>query len=260
MATALITGASAGIGKELARTHAAKGGDLIIAARREDALQELKSEIEGKNGTKVHVYAADLGTPDGAKAVWEQIKADGLTVDYLINNAGFGGHGLFHEQDLDRMLAMVDLNVKSLMTLTHLALKDMVAKGSGRILNVGSTAGMIPGPLQATYHATKAFVNSFSQALANEVQDKGVTVTVLAPGPVKTEFFDVADMKGAKGAQGDIASAEEVARIGYDAMMKGELVVINDKKLRFMLDWLVPFLPRRKTLSMARDFAEKQPA
>ena len=260
MATALVTGASAGIGKEIARYHASKGGDVIVVARREEPLQELKTEIEAQNGTKVHVYAADLGTPEDATSLWDRIKADGLTVDYLINNAGFGGHGFFHEQDLDRMLAMVDLNVKSLMTLTHLALREMVARRSGRILNVGSTAGMIPGPLQATYHGTKAFVNSFSQALANEVQDKGVTVTVLAPGAVKTEFFDVADMRGAKGIEDpNIATADDVAKIGYDAMMKGDLVVINDKKLRFMLNWLVPFLPRRKALSMARDFAEKQP-
>lgn len=259
--TALITGASAGIGREIARLHAARGGALVLVARREQALEELKREVEAAHGVAAHVIAADIGSADGVDALYAAVKERGLTVDLLVNNAGFGGHGLFHEQDVDRMQAMVDLNVKSLMRLTHLVLGDMVARGSGRILNVGSTAGMIPGPLQATYHATKAFVNSFSQALAEEVRDKGVTVTVLAPGAVATEFFDVADMNGAKGLeQQNVASAADVARIGYDAALRGDLVAINDGRLKFLLGWVVPFLPRRRVLAMARDFAEKPAA
>jgi uncharacterized protein len=254
---ALITGASSGLGMEFARYHAALGGDVIIAARREDALLALKSELERKHGVTAHVFAADLGTPEGATRLHTAIKAKRLEIDVLINNAGYGLHGLFHEADLMKNLAMVDLNIKSLMTLTHLVLQDMVARKAGRILHVGSTAGMIPGPFQATYHATKSFVNSFSLALAEELKDTGVTSTVLAPGPVATEFFDVADMKGAKGVQGKLPSAASVAKIGYDAMMAGKLLVINDAKLNFLLGWVVPLLPRKMVLKMARDFGEK---
>ncbi len=255
--TALITGASSGLGKEFARYHASLGGDVIVAARREDALLELKSELERKHNITVHVFAADVGTPEGAARLHSGIKAKRLDIDILINNAGFGFHGLFHEADLAKNLAMVDLNIKSLMTLTHLVLQDMIARKAGRILHVGSTAGMIPGPFQATYHATKSFVNSFSLALAEELKDKGVTSTVLAPGPVATEFFDVANMNNVKGLKGNIPSAASVAKIGYDAMMAGKLLVINDAKLNFLLGWVVPFLPRKMVLKMARDFGEK---
>ncbi len=255
--TALITGASAGIGKELARIHAARGGDVILVARREAALEELKAELKRAHGIKAHVFAADLGSVAGTRDLYAAVKAAGLQVDVLINNAGFSHHGDFHRLDLDEALAIVELNVKSLMTLTHIVLDDMIARGSGRILNVGSTAGMVPGPLQATYHASKAFVNSFSQALANEVEDKGITVTVLAPGAVATEFFERADMADINGVQKGVATAKDVARIGYDAMMRGDLLVINDRRLRFMLNWLVPFLPRRQVLKMSRSFGEK---
>ncbi len=133
----------------------------------------------------------------------------------------------------------------------------MVERGSGRILNVGSTAGMIPGPLQATYHATKAFVDAFSQALAEELRGTGVTVTLLAPGPVWTQFLEVADLTDAKGIQNNAATPEQVARVGYAAMESGRLVAINDRKLQLLLNWVKPFLPRRIVLKMARDFAER---
>jgi uncharacterized protein len=255
--TALITGASAGIGKEMARYHASLGGDLIIVARRAAALDALKAELEAKHRIKVHCFALDVGDAEAATKLYHAIKAQGLSVDILVNNAGFGLHGLFHEADIARNLALVDLNIKSLMTLTHHVAKDMVAKRSGKILHVGSTAGMIPGPFQATYHASKSFVNAFSLALAEELRAFNITSTVLAPGPVATEFFDVADMKGAKGIAGKLPTAAEVARIGYDGMLAGKLVVFNDAKLKFLLGWVVPFLPRKMVLKMARDFGEK---
>jgi uncharacterized protein len=255
--TALITGASAGIGKAFVYYHASLGGDVIAVARRTDVLASLKQDVETKHKVKVHTFAADLGAADGARQLYDIVKSSGLTVDYLINNAGMGYHGLFHEADLAKNLAMVDLNIKSLMTLTHLVLQDMIARRSGKILHVGSTAGMIPGPFQATYHATKAFVNSFSLALAEELKDKGITSSVLTPGAVATEFFEHADMIGAKGLKGPIPGPESVAKIGYDGMLEGKLVIHNDKKLKFMLNWLVPFLPYRQTLKMARDFGEK---
>ncbi len=254
---ALITGASAGIGKEFARYHASLGGDVILVARREEALHKLAAELVSKHGVKAHVFAADLGTVEGTTSLYNAVKAKGHNVDILINNAGFGFHGLFQEADISRNLAMVDLNIKSLMALTHLVLHDMVARRSGKILHVGSTAGMIPGPFQATYHASKAFVNSFSLSLSEELRDKGITSTVLTPGPVATEFFDVADMKDAKGVQGKMPSPTSVAKIGYDGMMAGKLVVFNDPKLRFLLGWVIPFLPRKMVLKIGRDFGEK---
>jgi uncharacterized protein len=198
-----------------------------------------------------------VGTSEGATRLYNTIKSRGLIVDYLINNAGMGYHGLFHEADLAKNLAMIDLNIKALMTLTHHAMKDMIAKRDGKILHVGSTAGMIPGPFQATYHATKAFVNSFSLALAEELKGTGVTSSVLTPGPVATEFFERAEMTGAKGIKGPIPTAESVAKIGYDGMMQGKLVIFNDSKLKFLLGYVLPFLPYRQVLKMARNFGEK---
>lgn len=250
--TALITGASAGIGKELARIHAAKGGDVILVARRADDLNMLKEEVEHAYGIRAVAMAIDLSTPAGPKMLYQGLKSEGLKVDILINNAGVGGHGFFHERDLDWNLAMVDLNVKALMALTHFILQDMVADGKGKILNVGSTAAMIPGPLHATYHASKAFVNSFSQALANELDGKGVTVTMLAPGPVDTDFFDVSEMRKVRSIQRDMASAADVAQVGYEAMIRGDLVAFNDRRLKFLLDWVVPLLPRWQALRSVR--------
>ncbi len=254
--TALITGASSGIGKELARYHAAKGGDLIVTARREDALNALKSELEADHGVSVHVVAADLGAVDGPKQVYDAVKKAGLQVDVLINNAGFGGHGAHIERDLADEMAMIDLNVKSLVSLTHMVANDMVKQGGGKILNVGSTAGMMPGPLQAVYFATKAFVNSFSQAIDEELRDKGVTSTVLAPGGVATEFLDVADLTDTN-LGNSLKSAASVAKIGYDAMLAGKLHVINEWGLHIMLNWLVPLLPRRRVLKMIRGMQTK---
>lgn len=251
--TALITGASSGIGEALARVHAKAGGDVILTARRQDALDALKQDLETTYSIEAIVLTADLADADGPDALYESIKSKPLDVDILINNAGIGGHGFFHERDLDWNLAMVDLNVKALMSLTHLVLPDMLTRGRGKILNVGSTAAMIPGPLHATYHASKAFVSSFSQALANELDGKGVTVTMLAPGPVDTDFFDVSNMRKVEAIQKNMASAADVARIGYDAMNRGRLIAYDDRRLRFLLDWIVPLLPRRKALSLIRN-------
>ncbi|MFT5067224.1 MAG: short-subunit dehydrogenase, partial [Reinekea sp.] len=210
--TALITGASAGIGREFARYHAAKGGDLIITARRGDALSALKAELEAAHGVSVTTIPQDLSSADHAKTLYAAL--NGTRIDVLINNAGFGGHGKFVERDLSADLDMIDLNINALVTLCHLIGNDMVKQGSGKILNVSSTASYMPGPLQATYFATKAFVSSFSQAIAEELKDTGVTVTALEPGGVATEFFETANLTGTKlGA--DNASADAVAKIGY---------------------------------------------
>ena len=254
--TALITGASSGIGKELARLHAAAGGDMVIVARRLETLETLKSELESEYGVRVVTMAADLTQPAAAREVYEAVGAQGIEVDVLINNAGFGGHGLFHEREWSQDQAMIQLNITALSELTHLFLQGMVERRRGKILNVASTAGFIPGPLQAVYYATKAFVLSFSQALSEEVREHGISVTALCPGPVATEFTQVGDLEGAAGFK-NAASPVGVAMVGYDAMRKGKLIAINDWKLSFLLNWIVPFLPRRTVLKMSRQTMEK---
>jgi len=256
VATALITGASAGIGEALARYHAGKGGDMVLVARRQDKLDALKRDIEGKFAVKVHVIAMDIGTAEAAQTLYDQVRAGGHEIGVLINNAGFGGRGNHINRELAAEQAMVDLNVMSLMTLTRLFAADMAARGSGHILNVGSTAGFMPGPKQAVYFATKAFVNSYSQALNEELKPKGVSVTVLAPGYVETEFAKVADLEGTQLAKSG-ATAESVAKIGYDAMMEGKLVAINEMGLKLAMNWIIPLVPRRLMLKLVSKMQSK---
>ena len=255
--TALVTGASSGIGEEFARYHAERGGDVIITARREEQLNDLKAELEKAHGITVHVFALDLGAQGGAKALYDKIKGAGLTVDVLINNAGFGGQGKFLQRSLEDEQAMIDLNVSALVALTHMVGQDMVAQGSGKILNVGSTAGFVPGPNQAIYFATKAFVKSFSEALSQELKGTGVKVTLLAPGYVETEFADRSGLRGTKLVSGGGKTPRSVAKYGYDAMRRGELVAVNEKGLDFALNWLIPFMPRRAVLKMVEQMQAK---
>ena len=253
--TALITGASSGIGREFARYHAQQGGDVIITARRAGALDALKVELEAAHGIRVTVVPLDLGAPDGAARLYDAVK--GQKIDILINNAGFGGQGAFIERALEADLAMIDLNVSALVSLTHMVSRDMVANGGGKILNVSSTAAYVPGPLQATYFATKAFVSSFSQALDVEMRDKGVTVTALEPGYVKTEFAAVANLEGTGLAAQKGATPEQVAKFGYDAMLRGQLRAINEGQLRFVMNWVMPWLPRRTAMNMIKNMQTK---
>ncbi|MTI45211.1 hypothetical protein JM93_01407 [Roseibium hamelinense] len=255
-ATALITGASAGIGTELARYHAANGGDLVLVARRKDPLDALKLELEAAHGVSVHVFAQDIGSAEAAQSLHDQVKSAGIEVGILINNAGFGGRGHHIERDLSSEQAMIDLNVMALVTLTHLFAKDMAERRGGKILNVGSTAGFMPGPKQAVYFATKAFVNSYSQALNEELRSKGITVTVLAPGYVETEFAKVADLEGTQLTKSG-ATAASVAKIGYDAMMQGKLVAINEMGLNLAMNWIVPLVPRRLMLKLVSKMQSK---
>ena len=254
--TALITGASGGIGMELARIHAAKGHDLVIVARSEQKLRDLKQELESNYGINVWVIAEDLSTPDAAKNIYEQTEKLNIKVSVLINNAGFGGHGLFHERDLIKDQAMMQVNMVSLTNLTHYYLQDMIKQNYGRILNVSSTASFMPGPLQAVYYATKAYVTSFSQAIAEEVKDSNITVTALCPGAVATGFVDAGELEGVdmwKGAK----SASSVAQIGYRDMEDGKLVSFNEGILKFMLTWVIPLLPRKMVLKLSRQAMEK---
>lgn len=255
-ATALITGASSGIGLELARIHARKGGDVVIVARSRDKLESIKKELQTQHGVKVHVVAEDLADGAAADRIFNATQALGLSIDVLINNAGFGGHGKFVERNLSADQAMMQVNMVALTNLTHLYLKGMVARRHGRILNVSSTASFMPGPLQAVYYATKAYVTSFTQAVAEEVREYGVTATALCPGAVATGFVAAGDLQGVdiwKSAK----SAESVARRGYEAMERGELVAFNECKLRVMLDWIIPLLPRKLVLKVSRQAMEK---
>lgn len=247
---ALITGASGGIGLELARLHARNGGDLLIVARSDDKLKSLKSELEGDYKISVQTYAADLTDVGVPKAIYDFVKDQGMAVEVLINNAGFGGHGKFNQRDWEQEQSMIALNVTALCELTHLFLKDMVSQKRGKILNVASVAGFLPGPNMAVYYATKAFVVSFSQAIAEEVKTDGVTVTALCPGPVKTGFAKTADLEGVDTFK-NAASPVDVAKVGYRAMEKGTLIAINDWKLRMLIYWILPFVPRRMMLKMS---------
>ena len=254
--TALITGASGGIGLELAKLHAQKGGDLVLVARSEDKLQQLKEQLEARHGIQATVIAEDLADGNAARRIFERTEQLGIEVDTLINNAGFGGHGLFHQRALEDDLAMIQVNIASLTQLTHYYLQGMVARQRGRILNVSSTASFMPGPFQAVYYATKAFVTSFTQAIANEMAEYNVTATALCPGAVATGFVAAGNLEGLD-VWKNAKSAESVARCGYRAMEQGRLVAFNEGGLKFLLNWIIPLLPRKTVLKISRQFMEK---
>lgn len=253
---ALITGASSGIGKDLAYVHAEKGKDLVIVARREEQLLDLKSIIEEKHGVQVKVIAKDLLSPDSAQEIFDELAQEGVEVEYLINNAGFGGLGYFHEQDSDLQQRMITLNVSSLTEMNRLFLPPMIKRNSGRILNVASTAGYLPGPLQAVYFATKAYVLSLSQGIAGELMGTNVTSTALCPGAVATEFADHADLKESPMFQ-KAKSSRSVAEFGYNAMMKGRTDAINEFGLRVQLKYMIQFVPKKIVFTMMKKMQAK---
>ena len=253
---ALITGASSGIGKEFARIHAEKGGDLVITARRADKLNELKNELEQKHGVKVMVIAKDLSQANAPKEIYDEVKNSGIEVDYLINNAGFGGHGKFHERDWNLDLTMINLNVTALSAMTRLFLPDFVKRNSGKILNVSSTASLLPGPLQAVYYATKAYVTSFSNAIAEELHDTNITVTALLPGATETEFAATSGMDKTELFKNTF-SAREVALDGYDGMLAGKLNVMSGLTfVQKMMMATIPLTPKKMLLSQIRKMQE----
>ncbi|MBQ9205225.1 MAG: SDR family oxidoreductase [Treponema sp.] len=227
--TVLITGASGGIGAEFARLFAADGSDLLLVARREEKLAALKAELEAAYHIKVAIHAQDLTQTGAAEALFEYSTAHGIEVDVLVNNAGFGDWGFFAESDVRKQQAMIQLNVATLTTLTHLFLPQMIARGNGHILNVASIASFMPGAKMAVYYASKAFVRSFSEALSVELKktNSGVTVTALCPGPVKTDFWDTAEAgKSSLFKHFFFADAKSVARCGYKAIKKGKVLAL----------------------------------
>lgn len=250
--TALITGASAGLGLEMARLLAKDGHGLVLVARRRDKLEEIAAELRKAHDVKVLVVAADLGDPAAPAEVLRQVEAAGIEVGLLVNNAGYGSNGAFAELDPAKEVGMVDLNVRALVHLTRLFLPGMIARKRGRVLNVGSTAGFVPGPFMATYYATKAFVLSFTEALAFELEGTGVTVTVLCPGATATEFAAVSGTSKMKLFQSGVADAVSVARFGLDAARAGKVIAVPG-----LMNKLTALAPRISPRSLARAIASR---
>ena len=254
--TALITGASFGIGLELARIFAREGYNLVLVARSADKLRQLASELEKAHGTHSLILATYLTEPGASAYVLDQTTRADIQVEVLVNNAGFGQYGMFAENDLEECLRQIQLNVTALTHLTRLYLPAMLERKSGSILNVASTAAFQPGPLMAVYYATKAYVLHFSEAIANELQGTGVTVTCLCPGPTATEFQQRAKIDGIRLTKFGTMDAHTVAEDGYRALMDGKPVAISGFK-----NWLVAqsvrFAPRRMAAAVARKLQER---
>jgi short-subunit dehydrogenase len=223
---ALITGASSGIGSELARLLAADKCNLILVARSQEKLDQLAAELRRDCGVAVRVLTHDLADPRSPQAIFDALAAEGLTVDVLVNNAGFGAAGPVAELPLERQLDMIRVNVAALTHLTRLFLPGMVERRRGGILNVASTAAFQPGPYMAVYYATKAYVLSFSEALAEELLESGVRVTCLCPGPTATNFAATANVDHKLLFQLGTADAKSVALAGYEALRRGKSLVI----------------------------------
>ncbi|RAW02127.1 SDR family NAD(P)-dependent oxidoreductase [Pseudochryseolinea flava] len=225
---ALVTGGTSGIGLELAKLLAADSYNLIIVARSDGDLARVSSQLKNEYGVDVITIAKDLFERRSAFDLYHDVKARNIDVDILINNAGHGHYGEFLETDLEMELKIVDLNIASLVILTKLFLKDMVARRQGKIMNLSSIASKAPGPWQSVYHGTKAFVQSFTEAVRSEVKESGVTITALLPGATDTDFFNKAGMEESKIYQeGKLYDAVDVARDGYKALLDGDDMVVS---------------------------------
>jgi short-subunit dehydrogenase len=226
METVLVTGASSGIGLELARVFAANGCNLVVTARSEERLEQLAQELRSDYGAEVLVLVADLTDPNSPATIFDAVRDRGVTVDIVVNNAGFGTIGTFHEVPLRRHLDIVQVNLVALTHLTRLFLPTMVKRGQGGVLNVASTAAFQPGPGMAVYFATKAYVLSLTEALAEELAGTGVTSTCLAPGPTATDFESNAEMEGVLLFRLGTMTARNVARAGYRGFRRGKVLVV----------------------------------
>jgi short-subunit dehydrogenase len=228
---ALVTGGTSGIGYELAKLLADDGYNLVIVARHATDLQRVSNELSEKSGVEVVTMAKDLFDPENAFTIYDDIRAQGITIDILVNDAGQGLYGEFVETDVHRELDIINLNISSLVVLTKLFLQDMVARGNGKILNLSSIASKVPGPWHSVYHGTKAFVQSFTEAVRSEVKGSGVTLTALLPGATATDFFNKAEMNSSKIVQEEkMSDAAEVAKDGFEALMNGDDMVISGFK------------------------------
>lgn len=255
--TALITGASGGLGEEFARLAAARGMDIILVARSKDALTRLAEELIAQHNIKAHVVAVDLSEPSSIQTIVEHLDRHSIAVTVLINNAGFGAYGLFAHNNIHTLEEMIAVNIAALTTLTKQILPGMIQRRYGRILNVASTAAFQPGPLMAAYYATKAYVLNLSLALSNETNGTGVTVTCLCPGPTKTGFASHAGMQKSRLFTLGVMNAETVARIGFAAMMKGKPIVIAGLRNRIGV-FATRFVSRMFAARLARSVQSPQ--
>lgn len=242
--TVLITGASGGIGKELADRFAKDGHNMVLVARSEAKLVEMAKGYRKNYGVHVTVFAKDVTLPNVAQDIATQLEKESITVDYLINNAGFGLYGSFLETDLEKEMNMIDVNIKALTIMTKLFLPDMVKRRQGGIMNVASVAAFYPGPLMAVYFATKAYVLSFTEALQNELTGTGVTATALCPGPTATDFVDRSDVGASKLYQSGVMDVGVVADEAYRGFLRGKTLIIPGAIHRFITS-LPRFLPRK---------------
>lgn len=225
--TALITGASSGLGVEYAKLFAADGHDVVLVARSEAKLRELGAQLERQHGIQAHVHPADLSRADAPRVLFDALRSGDVVVDILVNNAGLGRVSEFQSSSIDSELEMVQVNVTALTALTHLFLPGMVARGFGRVLNIASNAAFQAGPGMAVYFATKAYVVSFSEGIAHELRGTGVTVTAHCPGATHTGFAAVSGVGDTLLFKGAVAAADETARHGYLAMQRGRVVSIH---------------------------------
>ena len=252
----LITGASGGIGLELAKIFAEKKQDLVLVARSAQKLESLQKELTECQGVRVDVIPKDLSRREAARELFEEVRSKGLFVEILVNNAGVGSFGAFAEIELSAHENQMDLNMVSLTQLTRLFLQPMLERKRGKIMNVASTAAFQPGPMMAVYYASKAYVLHLSEALADELRGSGVTVTALCPGPTRTGFQEKADMGGSKLFRSAVMSAESVAREGYLGLMRGQAVVITGFRNKLLAN-SARFAPRSLMTRIVRKIQEK---
>ena len=249
--TALVTGASSGIGLDLARLLAKDKYNLILVARNADRLSAIAGELSSEHGIQARPLPLNLAEPGACDDLHRSIEALRIDVDVLVNNAGFGSHGPFSASDVNQELQMIQVNVVALTHLTRLFLPAMIARKSGKILNVASTAGFQPGPLMAVYYATKAYVLSFSEAIAAEVTGSGITVTTLCPGPTATDFHHRAKIENTPLFKANTMSSATVAKIGYRGMLKGRRIVVPGMRNKLMV-MSVRISPRRLVTAVTR--------
>lgn len=233
--TALITGGSGGIGLELAKLFAKDKYNLILVARDEVKLMSAATELMAQYNIQVVTLARDLFKRESPFEIYDELKSKGMTVNVLVNNAGQGEYGEFAETDINREFDIIQLNIGAYITMTKLFLQDMLVRNEGKILNVGSIAGEMPGPWQSVYHGTKAFVNSWSEAIRNELKDTNISVTVLLPGATETDFFNKASMQDSKILETSLSNPEDVAKDGYEALMSGDDKIVSGFKNKAMV-------------------------
>lgn len=240
--TALVTGASSGIGYELSKRFAADGHDVVLAARRREKLNEVADELAADYGVDGHVFPVDLSEPDGPRELYDAVTEAGHEVDILVNNAGFGSWGPFFEDDLETDRDLIELHVGTVTTLTKLFGREMAARGGGRILNNASVVGWTPAPNSVVYSAAKHYERAFSEALAEELADDGIQVTVLCPGETETGFFEHGDYEESGLADAEKMTPAEVADAGYEGLLNGDRIVVPGRlnKFRVFFRRLVP--------------------